>query len=130
MTSAKHTPLPWLVGQENVGGGFNIYSGALRVAHTSIQARVVSPETRLIDEEEAKANALLIVEAVNAYLQTRAPNEPLRCPNEWLGHPDYRGISVVDPDGWDRKNFDASWAEQISKEEFDRRLMNSTCTVR
>lgn len=49
----------WTLGEENVGGGFNIYCGPLRVAHTSIQARVTRPDTRPIGEEEAKANARL-----------------------------------------------------------------------
>lgn len=36
------------------------------------------------------------------------------------------GLTVTDPDGWDRQNFDASWAELISEEEFKRRLSKST----
>lgn len=63
-----NTPIPWTLGEENVGGGFNIYSGPLRVAHTSIQARVTKPDTRPILEEEARDNARLIVAAVNHYL--------------------------------------------------------------
>lgn len=51
---------PWEVGVENVGGGFNIMSGPLRVAHTSIQARVVRPDTRPILEDEVKANGYLV----------------------------------------------------------------------
>lgn len=62
-----HTPTPWKLGEENVGGGFNIYAGPMRIAHTSIQARVISPSTRLLDEPEAKANAALIVKAVNGH---------------------------------------------------------------
>ena len=59
----SHTPGPWSCGEENVGGGFNIYSGALRIAHTSIQARVFKPETRPIAEDEAKANAYMVAAA-------------------------------------------------------------------
>jgi len=37
------------------------------------------------------------------------------------------GNPVVDPDGWDRKDFEYSWyQEPISKDEFEKRLMNST----
>jgi hypothetical protein len=46
---------------------------------------------------------------------------------EWLATDDYKGIQVLDPDGWDRKNYDVSWAEKITKNEFERRLVKSTC---
>jgi hypothetical protein len=36
------------------------------------------------------------------------------------------GVTVLDPDGWDRSNFKVSWAEEITKEEFERRLTKST----
>lgn len=36
-------------------------------------------------------------------------------------------IIVMDPDGWDRKNFVHSWAERITKEEFVKRVTVSTC---
>lgn len=39
------------------------------------------------------------------------------------------GYEIIDPDGWDRKNYDYSFnKEKITKEEFDKRL--STSTVR
>lgn len=37
-------------------------------------------------------------------------------------------IYVMDPDGWDRKNFDNSWyKEKITKDEFFSRVCSSTC---
>ncbi len=37
------------------------------------------------------------------------------------------GAEVLDPDGWDRRNFIFSWHEElITREEFDRRYMRST----
>jgi len=41
----------------------------------------------------------------------------------------YKGLVVYDPDGWDRRGgyFDASWAEEITEEEFKKRLSVSTC---
>lgn len=46
----------------------------------------------------------------------------------------YREISdfceVIDPDGWDRKNFEDSWDEIISKQEFNKRLMRSTIKLK
>jgi len=39
-------------------------------------------------------------------------------------------FTIYDPDGWDRQNFDRSWQELITKEEFDKRVSESTCVVR
>ena len=36
------------------------------------------------------------------------------------------GVLVTDPDGWNRQDFDASWAEQITEAEFKARLQKST----
>ena len=49
----------------------------------------------------------------------------LKTSDEWqkLCH-----VIVYDPDGWDRKNYDYSWKEEkITREEFEKRLMISTC---
>lgn len=52
-----------------------------------------------------------------------------QCASDWLCEPQYRDITVTDPDGWDRRNFGESWDEEISQEEFERRLMFSTVLV-
>lgn len=44
---------------------------------------------------------------------------------EW--EKELQGVVIIDPDGWDRSNFYHSWNELITKEEFDKRLMSSTC---
>jgi hypothetical protein len=36
-------------------------------------------------------------------------------------------LRVFDADGWDRRNFDESWAEPITAGEFNRRAWVSTC---
>jgi len=46
---------------------------------------------------------------------------------EWLAEPQYAGVTILDPDGWDRKNYEESWAEEITREEFEKRLVR--CTV-
>lgn len=48
-------------------------------------------------------------------------------PDDWLKMPQYEGLIIYDPDGWDRKNYEVSWNEEITEEEFNRRLMLSTC---
>lgn len=47
---------------------------------------------------------------------------------EWFETDDYSHITLMDPDGWDRKTFREDFVtEQITKEELDKRLMTSTC---
>lgn len=53
----------------------------------------------------------------------------LKTPTEWLQQPEYTALTVLDPDGWDRKNFDASWAEPITELEFNVRCANSTLII-
>ena len=38
-------------------------------------------------------------------------------------------VVVIDPDGWNRSNFNASWEERISEVEFKRRLNHSTSVM-
>jgi len=38
-----------------------------------------------------------------------------------------KAVKILDPDGWDRSNFEESWNELITQEEFDNRLLISTC---
>lgn len=46
-----------------------------------------------------------------------------RTSGEWS---DIFDVVVMDPDGWDRANFDESWNELISEEVFKARLQHST----
>lgn len=54
----------------------------------------------------------------------------LKTADEWLATEKYSGYNVLDPDGWDRSNFNESWAEKITEEEFLNRLHLSTSLVR
>jgi hypothetical protein len=47
----------------------------------------------------------------------------LRSSEVWV---QFTGVIVHDPDGWDRKNFEASWLEPITLAEFKRRVYMST----
>jgi len=38
--------------------------------------------------------------------------------------------TIYKPSGWDSENFERSWAELITKEEFDKRVSESTCIAR
>lgn len=52
-------------------------------------------------------------------------NDPTkRLPSEWE---EISGITVLDPDGWDRKNYDVSWNTPIDEEEWYHRMSRSTC---
>lgn len=53
--------------------------------------------------------------------------EELKTPEEWQKQ--YPDPWVLDPDGWDRMNYQFSWHEEkITLEEYNRRLSMSTCT--
>lgn len=42
---------------------------------------------------------------------------------------EYPGFYVMDPDGWDRRNYQYSWNEElISRDEFEKRAAKSTCS--
>lgn len=45
-----------------------------------------------------------------------------RTPEQWLQHPDYRGVRILDHDGWTRDE----WGEPIGREEFQQRLNQCT----
>jgi hypothetical protein len=51
----------------------------------------------------------------------------LKTSKEWsLENP---SMKILDPDGWDRKNFEYSFSqEKITHEEFLKRLARSTCS--
>lgn len=53
----------------------------------------------------------------------------LKTSEEW--YQEIKGfIQVMDPDGWDRSNFDYSWhQEKITKAEFSSRVSRSTCNM-
>lgn len=54
----------------------------------------------------------------------------LKTADEWLETGWFAGIVVVDPDGWDRRNIDNSWAEKITEPEMSRRVCASTILPR
>lgn len=49
-----------------------------------------------------------------------------RKPEDWLKTLEFQGYTILDPDGWDRKNWKQSWNEKITKQEMVNRLMKST----
>lgn len=50
-----------------------------------------------------------------------------RTPDEWQN---ILGITVLDPDGWDRKNFAVDWAKPLTQAEFQAKADMSTTTGR
>jgi len=48
--------------------------------------------------------------------------------NKWAEKADY---IILDPDGWDRKNYEYSWyQEEITEEEFNKRLSKSSLIMK
>lgn len=55
--------------------------------------------------------------------------EDLRTTDEWLKETEFRGIEIIDPDGWDRSGEEAfakSWNERINRAEMRKRVCRST----
>lgn len=52
----------------------------------------------------------------------------LKSAEQWLRSPEFVGLQILDPDGWDRRpyHFDESWNEKITKQEFEKRVSSST----
>jgi len=50
-----------------------------------------------------------------------------KTPVEWLGTPEFKGIQILDPDGWDLANYDEDWAKPLTRQEFFDKLVVSTC---
>lgn len=54
-----------------------------------------------------------------------------RTSDEWyqILYPN-KEVIIIDPDGWDRSNWEYSWGEEsINEDEFKKRLLNSTCSL-
>ncbi len=52
--------------------------------------------------------------------------ENLRTSDKW--QEEFPTPRVMDPDGWDRKNYQYSWFEElISEQEYKKRVCSSTC---
>lgn len=49
-----------------------------------------------------------------------------RTPAVWQ---DLLGLRVLDPDGWDRSDFDADWARPLTRPEFEAKAMQSTTAL-
>lgn len=46
---------------------------------------------------------------------------------EWSKDPKFLDTTVLDPDGWDRQDFEFSWfQEKITASEYEYRMINST----
>lgn len=46
-----------------------------------------------------------------------------KLPAEWA---ELLGITIMDPDGWDRRNFREDWAKPITQNEFNEKAAMST----
>ncbi|MCP5087946.1 MAG: DEAD/DEAH box helicase family protein, partial [Rhodobacteraceae bacterium] len=66
-----------------------------------------------------------IEEAVEAGAAPPSGDGEKRSSHEWMQDPDF-DWQILDPDGWDRRDLDASMSEPITKAEFNRRVTMST----
>lgn len=61
--------------------------------------------------------------------QKNKPSKKMK-PEDWLKDKEFKGITILDPDGWDRKpdNWDKDWGTPLTKQEMWGRVMRSTIT--
>ena len=60
-------------------------------------------------------------------MNTKINPMPLKTSKEWSEQREYKNIVILDPDGWDRKNYQYSFYEEmITEGEFYKRLSYST----
>ena len=50
-------------------------------------------------------------------------SEQMRLPEEWA---EIYKIEILDPDGWDRRNFEQDWARPLTEAAFNTKMMQST----
>jgi len=49
-------------------------------------------------------------------------------PQDWLNHSiHFQGMTIMDPDGWDRANYEEDWARPLTLEEMRYKTERSTC---
>lgn len=107
--------------------------GALRNEYnelkTELDAEDSSPISVFEEGLDVSAMALKFLRDYSypEYLEANKKPE-MRASVDWL--PEVKGkIVIVDPDGWDRRNFFYSFnVEQITLDEFVRRVQRSTCS--
>lgn len=57
-------------------------------------------------------------------------NTELKTSKEWNEIDKYKKWTILDPDGWDRDNYQYSFHEElIAEEEFNKRIIKSTITT-
>lgn len=52
-----------------------------------------------------------------------------KTPEEWL-NTEFSYLEILDPDGWDRKNFEEDWKRPLTVAEFQQKVMASTVIVK
>lgn len=82
--------------------------------------RPCAAQDLILEEREAMEKEVQITPTINS--------EDLKTSKEWYELiPVEHGLFIMDPDGWDRSNYDYSFEEEkITKAEFVRRLSYST----
>ena len=90
-----------------------------------------------IGEEESNRFTKMLLRKVNENIDILErtigkleSKEEIKTSDEWENSdlPEMKGTKVLDPDGWDRQNFDFSYYQElITKDEYLLRVGGSTC---
>jgi len=92
---------------------------------------------RWIGEEQSNRFTKMLLRKVNENIDILErtigkleSKEEIKTSDEWEKSdlPEMKGTKVLDPDGWDRQNFDFSYYQElITKDEYLHRVGGSTC---
>ena len=92
---------------------------------------------RWIGEEQSNRFTKMLLRKVNENIDILErtvgkleSKEEIKTSDEWENSdlPEMKGTKVLDPDGWDRQNFDFSYYQElITKDEYLLRVGGSTC---
>ena len=92
---------------------------------------------RWIGEEDSNRFTKMLLRKVNENIDILErtigkleSKEEIKTSDEWEKSdlPEMKGTKVLDPDGWDRQNFDFSYYQElITKDEYLHRVGGSTC---
>lgn len=90
---------------------------------------VLEMQQELLQSTSAPTTPITIKGSSDAIsVGTVGQREDLRTSEEWSK---VCVFNVLDPDGWDRKNFDYSWKQElITRKEFEERLTLSTVEIK
>jgi len=131
MAYDKHTLVsitePETLGEEVVEGPMSVLKSLVETVTNLKNPYKKETDYVLWAAAENTLDEVIGSEAFQKAMAIFKDNPELKTSEQWYAE-DESGITIMDPDGWDRTNYDYSFKEElVTKEEYERRKMMSTC---